>query len=134
MLDLVGAAAPYAERILASPEGRRRATEHIVTNYEHIPVELLAHLTRGAASCDAGLALIEFASQEGWSLDPEAITCPLRIVWGTDDRLLPWPSAAERFRNDWIPQAEWIELEGVGHCPQLDVPLEASGLILGFTS
>ena len=134
MLDLVGAAAPYAERILASPEGRRRATEHIVTNFKHIPVELLAHLMRGAAGCDAGLALIEFASREGWALDPEAITCPLRIVWGTDDRLLPWPSAAERFRNDWIPQAEWIELEGAGHCPQLDCPREAAELILGFTS
>jgi len=26
-----------------------------------------------------------------------------------------------------------VELEGVGHCPQLDVPLETAQLILGFT-
>ena len=32
------------------------------------------------------------------------------------------------------PQADWIELEGVGHGPQLDVPLLASELILGFTA
>jgi len=25
-------------------------------------------------------------------------------------------------------------LDGIGHCPQLDVPLEAAELILGFTS
>jgi hypothetical protein len=25
-------------------------------------------------------------------------------------------------------------LDGVGHCPQLDVPFEAAQLILGFTS
>jgi pimeloyl-ACP methyl ester carboxylesterase len=26
------------------------------------------------------------------------------------------------------------ELDGVGHCPQLDVPLETAQLILGFTA
>ena len=58
----------------------------------------------------------------------------LRIVWGTGDRLLPWPSAAARFRTDWLPHADWVELDGIGHCPQLDVPLETAQLILGFTA
>ena len=58
----------------------------------------------------------------------------MRIVWGTEDRLLPWPSAAERFRTEWLPHADWVVLDGVGHCPQLDVPLEAAQLILGCTS
>src|SRR5262245_49539668 len=34
------AAAPRAAAILATPEGRRRATQYITVNYEHIPVEL----------------------------------------------------------------------------------------------
>jgi len=58
----------------------------------------------------------------------------VRIVWGTADRLLPWPAAATRFRRDWLPHADWVELEGVGHSPQLDVPLETAQLILGVTS
>ena len=45
-----------------------------------------------------------------------------------------WVVAAARYRTEWVPQADWIELEGVGHCPQLDVPLETAQLILGFTS
>ena len=64
---------------------------------------------------------------------PNGITCPVRIVWGTDDQLLPWPSAAARYRDDWLPQADWVELEGIGHCPQLDIPLETAHLITGFT-
>ena len=32
------------------------------------------------------------------------------------------------------PHADWVELDGVGHCPQLDVPLETAELILGFTA
>jgi pimeloyl-ACP methyl ester carboxylesterase len=132
--ELVKVAAPHAEAVLASPEGRRRATQYTTTSFEHIPAELLAHQMRGAASCDAAFALIDHALRAGWSLDAERITCPVRIVWGTDDRLLPWPSAAARFRTDWLPHADWVELDGVGHCPQLDAPLETAQLILGFTT
>jgi pimeloyl-ACP methyl ester carboxylesterase len=134
MQDLLKAAAPHAQAIVASAEGRRRATEYIATNFEHIPPELIAHLIRGAASCDAVLPLVDYAAREGWKLDAEKITCPVRFVWGTDDKLLTWPTAAARFRDHLLPHADWVELEGIGHCPQLDVPLETAQLILGFTS
>jgi pimeloyl-ACP methyl ester carboxylesterase len=134
MVEQAKRAARHAEAVLASPEGRRRATQRIVTNFEHIPVELLAHQMLGVASCDAAFGLIDHARGEGWGLAAEQITCPVRIVWGTDDELLSWPSAAARFRHEWLPHADWVELEGIGHCPQLDVPLETAQLILGFTS
>ena len=57
----------------------------------------------------------------------------MRIMWGTDDRILPWPRAAARHR-DRRPHADWAELDGVGHLPQLDVPLETAELILGMTA
>ena len=126
-------AAPFAETLVASDEGRRRATRLITTNFTHIPCELLAHQIRGVAGCEAA-PMIEYAIRHGYGLQAERIACPVRIVWGTDDRLLPWPSAAARFRSDWLPHADWVELEGIGHCPQLDVPLEAAQLIVGFTS
>jgi pimeloyl-ACP methyl ester carboxylesterase len=134
LLEQVTQAAPHAEALLASRQGRRRATQYIATNFEHIPPELLAHQLRGAAACAAGPALIQHALRAGWSLDAERIACPVRIAWGTEDRLLPWPSAATRYRHEWLPHADWIELEGVGHCPPLDIPLETAQLILGFTA
>jgi pimeloyl-ACP methyl ester carboxylesterase len=133
MHQLVKAAAPQAEAALASLDGRRRATQYIAANYEHIPAELLAHQMRGVASCDAVFPLIDHALRAGWNLNAEKITCPVRIVWGTDDKLLSWPSAAARYRHDWLPHAEWVELEGISHCPQLDIPLETAQLILGLT-
>jgi pimeloyl-ACP methyl ester carboxylesterase len=134
MQELLETAAPHAEAIAASAEGRRRATEFVATSFEHIPAELIAHLIRGAASCDAVLPLIELALRDGWPLDAAKIACPVRVVWGTDDKILSWPSTAARFRDDWLPHADWIELAGVGHCPQLDVPLETAQLIVGFTA
>ena len=130
--EAVRRAAPHADAIIATPEGRRRATEYLTVNYEHIPHDLLVHQLLGAANCPAALPLIESARREGWPLEPERVTCPLRMVWGTADRLLPWPRAAAGYREAF-PQADWVILDGVGHCPQLDVPAEAAQLILGFS-
>jgi pimeloyl-ACP methyl ester carboxylesterase len=128
------AAAPHAGAVVSSPAGRRTATRLLTTNFEHIPAELLAHQIQGVARCDAALDLIDNATRVGWSLDAAKIACPVRIVWGTADQLLPWPTAAARYRHDWLPHADWVELEGIGHCPQLDVPIETAQLILGFTA
>ena len=95
--------------------------------------DLIAHQMLGVAAAPAAGAMLEHALREGWAIEPERITCPVRIVWGTEDRLLPWPGAAVRYREQWLPHADWIVLDGVGHAPQLDVPLEAAELILGFT-
>jgi pimeloyl-ACP methyl ester carboxylesterase len=134
MHEQAKAVAPRAAELLSSPEGRRRATQYIVTNFEHIPVELIAHQMLGVAACRAAPALIDHAQSAAWNLEAERIQCPVRIVWGTCDLLLPWPSAAARFRGEWLPRADYVELEGVGHCPQLDVPLETAQLTLDFTA
>ena len=128
------ALAPQAEAVLATREGRRRATELLTVNYEHIPTELLAAQLLATAGCPAAAALVEYALADEWTLDAEAIACPVRIVWGAEDRLLPWPQAAARYREQWLPHADWVLLDGVGHYPQLDVPLETAELIVGFTS
>ena len=134
MQPRVQAAAPDAEALLSSLEGRRAATQFSTVNFEHIPVELLAHQMRGAASCDAVFPMIDLAQREGWSVAAQSIDCPVRIVWGTADQILKWPIAATRFRDEWFPAADWVVLDDVGHLPQLDVPLQTAELILGFTA
>jgi pimeloyl-ACP methyl ester carboxylesterase len=125
------AAEPQLDALLASPEGRRLATSQTLCNFEHIPVELLAHQARGMIACDGAPELMQSGLDEGFSLDAERIECPVRIVWGVEDRVLPWPTAAVRYRDEWLPNADWIVLDGVGHMPQLDVPLETAELIAG---
>ena len=133
LVELARAAAPHADAIVASADGRRRATEMIVESFEHIPPDLIAHQIRSVAACEAADVLLDYALGEGWSLEAERIACPVRVVWGTEDKRLPWPSAAARYRDDWLPHADWVVLDGVGHCPQLEIPLETAELIAGFT-
>ncbi len=126
--------APYADRIVSTAKGRRQATSRITVNYEHIPAELIAHQLLGVARCDGAQPLIEGILRDGWNVEVEQIDCPVRVVWGTEDVLLPWPSAAARYRDDWLPNADWVLLDDVGHCPQLDVPAATAELIRGFIS
>lgn len=126
--------APMVDSILASADGRRRATHLLTQNFEHIPVELLAHQVLGVANCSAAEAMIDFGLRAEWKLQADEIACPVRVIWGTGDKLLPWPRAAARYRTECLPHADWIVLDDVGHYPQLDVPLEAAELITGFTS
>ena len=128
------ALAPHVDAVVRTAEGRRRATSALTVSFEHIPPELVAHIINATAFCTGTHALIETALREGYHVDASQIACPVRVVWGTEDALLPWPSSATRYRHDWLPHAEWVELDGVGHCPQLDVPLETAQLILGLTT
>jgi pimeloyl-ACP methyl ester carboxylesterase len=129
----VRAMAANADAIASTPEGRRRATALVAERGADLPPEVVADLIVAVAGCDAE-PLIDYALHSEWELDAEQIDSPVRIVWGTADRLLPWPSAAARFREEWLPRADWVELDGVGHAPQLDTPLETAELILGVTA
>jgi pimeloyl-ACP methyl ester carboxylesterase len=121
-------------------------TAHIAGNSlgGHVALQLAA---RGRAR-----TVVALAPAGGWAAGDESWKDTLRFQLGLyeqtkvaapradailatpEDRLLPWPSAAARYREDWLPHADWVELEGVGHCPQLDVPLEAAQLTVGFTT
>jgi pimeloyl-ACP methyl ester carboxylesterase len=133
VVDALAAIAPHVDTLVATSAGRRQATRLVSERYEHIPRDLVAHLVIAAAACRGAQRLLAAAPRERWTLDTERIDCPVRIVWGAEDRLLPWPEAAERFRTG-LPLATWDVLDGVGHCPQLDVPEVAAELILATTA
>lgn len=126
--------AAAADAIASTPAGRRRATSLLTVRWEHLSPDLVAHLILGVAACHAAPQLVDGALGARWTLDASRITCPIRVVWGAEDRLLPWPDAAARYREEWLPHADWVVLDDVGHSPHLDVPLEAAQLILGVTT
>jgi pimeloyl-ACP methyl ester carboxylesterase len=127
-------AAANADSLLATREGRRRATQLVTQHFEHLPVELLAHELLGIAACPAAERMLDDAERADWRLEAQSLVCPVRVLWGTADHLLPWPAAAARYRSEWLPNADWVVLDGVGHYPHWDVPIETAQLILGFTS
>ena len=64
---------------------------------------------------------------EGW----DAISCPVTVVWGTSDQILP-VRQAERIAAK-IPHARVEILEKLGHVPFADEPEPVTGMILETT-
>jgi len=115
--------------LLASRPGLRKlALGNLVSDPAGVPAPLAAALIRGAGDCPAAVPLLSESRAKGYP-DLEDIDCPVRIVWGSKDRLLPVKHVSDRFRR-LLPEAEWIEIPGAGHLPQIDHPERTAELIL----
>jgi pimeloyl-ACP methyl ester carboxylesterase len=104
-----------------------QAIAALVEDPSQLTEALVAQILTAALACREAPRMLAFALENDWPLEPPR--CPVRIVWGTADKLLPWPSAAARYRRE-LARADWVILDGVGHCPQLELPLETAELIL----
>jgi len=127
MHEMLQGVGTFAAFIASTPQGRAQATAALVEDSSHLSAETVVHIIQAAANCPEAPAMIAAGASEDWAVAP--ITCPVRFVWGTEDKLLPWPDAARRYQRE-MPHADWVVLDGVGHCPQLELPLEAAELVL----
>jgi hypothetical protein len=97
---------------------RAVALRDVAARPADVPAALAVEMTQAAAACAIYLPLLEHLTSTGFG-ELAAIDSPVQIAWGTKDRILPWPGYAERFRR-MTPQARWVELQALGHCPMLD--------------
>jgi pimeloyl-ACP methyl ester carboxylesterase len=77
---------------------------------------------------DARAVAVETA--EGY--DSERVTCPLLVIHGRKDRVIP-VHASERLHES-VPASTLIVLPNSGHCPQLDDPSRLAGHVLQFVN
>ena len=70
------------------------------------------------------MPLIEYAEREGWTLDAgEDRPARCGSSGAPPTGCCPGRTAAARYRNEWLPLADWVVLDDVGHALQMDVPL-----------
>ncbi len=127
-LRLMGA---RAVAMAARPRLRWLALARLVSDPIAVPAPLAAALIRGAGDCPALAPLLRETRERGYP-DVGAIECPARIVWGTKDRVLPPERLSARLRP-MVPEAEWIEIPGGGHLPQIDHPERTAEIVLELT-
>jgi pimeloyl-ACP methyl ester carboxylesterase len=81
-----------------------------------------------AALLDNGRRLIpELAAAP---FDLMAVDCPVLLVWGTRDRMVPHSGA--RVVLQALPRTRVELIEGCGHCPQLEATDRLLELLIGF--
>ncbi|MCB0866329.1 MAG: alpha/beta fold hydrolase [Solirubrobacterales bacterium] len=128
LLRIAGDRAP---RMAARPGLRKLMLKSAVSDPVAVPAPLAASLIRGAQDCPALLPLLAETRIEGFPAVDRG-DCPTRIVWGTRDRILPPKHLSARFR-EMLPDAEWVEIPGGGHIPQIDHPERVAELVLELT-
>lgn len=126
-------AGPRARTLAARPGLRAIALRDIVARPKQVPPAAACQMIEGAAGCSVYMPLLDALAENGPLVDASGIDCPVRIVWGTRDRVLPLGSCSDRFK-ELLPDAEFIEIPDLGHVPMYDDPPLIGRMILEFTT
>jgi pimeloyl-ACP methyl ester carboxylesterase len=128
LLKLLG---PGGAQLMRRRRFRAIALRDAAVHPADLPAALAVEMTEAATDCAIYLPLVDQLTSTGFG-GLAAIDSPVQIAWGTKDRILPWPGYAERFRR-MVPEAQWVPLDGLGHCPMLDDPAHTTTTILELT-
>jgi pimeloyl-ACP methyl ester carboxylesterase len=66
------------------------------------------------------------------SVDPAAVHCPVLLVWGARDRIMP--VAAARQLAAELPDARLAVIDDVGHCAMFEDPARFNALVRSFVA
>lgn len=129
---------PGARHWITSPAGIRFSMRFGVNDKVGLGKPTIAQYQAPFTGRDARAALAKTAyglSPKGFVTLEQRLkefTCPVRIVYGTDDRILPdVAKTMSRVLRD-LPQAEATALSGCGHFLQEDQPEEVGRLLAAF--
>jgi pimeloyl-ACP methyl ester carboxylesterase len=100
---------------------RRVALRDLIAHPERVTAADARTMFAGAAGCAVVQdALATTADGEAFG-DLGPIDVAVRILYGTRDRIVRWPSHYGRMKRI-LPDAEYIALDGLGHLPMWDDP------------
>jgi pimeloyl-ACP methyl ester carboxylesterase len=128
------ASLPRLEAIMRRPATRRIALRDVMTRGELVPPAEAAQLVRSSLRCTV-VDDVFAAIRSGQALirDLDRIGCPVRVVWGDRDRILPLPKHGPRFRDE-VPGVDFHVMRGVGHTPMWDDPGQVARAIGDFAA
>lgn len=129
---LAKASAPRMKRLMRSPRLRRLAFRDVMTRGDQMTPEQAVALAESSIRCSVVDEVFEtIRSGQALLRDLETITCPVRVVWGARDRILPLDRHGDRLRRE-IPGVDFRVIAGVGHTPMWDAPALIASLIAEF--
>jgi pimeloyl-ACP methyl ester carboxylesterase len=110
----------YAEKMFRRPRLRRFGFRDMMTRGHLMPGIEALRMANSSLRC--GVVDDVFATMRDGSarvVDLDRVSCPVLVVWGEHDRVLPPDRHAEHFRRG-IAGVEFRLLPGLGHVPMWD--------------
>jgi len=112
---------PQLDSLMRRPRMRHALLWQVAAFGEQIPPAAAAQMIRDSVGCSVYFELMDAITRDGPPRSLDGVTCPVLLAWGTRDRILPTPRYSRRLRG-MLPDAEWVELPGLGHVPMSDDP------------
>ncbi|MGO9754616.1 MAG: alpha/beta fold hydrolase [Solirubrobacteraceae bacterium] len=128
---LVTAQLPRIESLMRRPRLRHALLWQVAAHGERMPAVAATQMMRDSVLCPVYFDLLEAILRDGPPRTFDGVTCPVLLAWGTRDRMIPSPRYSQRLRN-LLPNAEWVDLPGVGHIPMVDDPELVARTIIEF--
>ena len=111
----------YADKLVRRPRLRAMMLRDLAAYPARVPPAAAANIIKGMAEMEEYEPFLEAIRDGGPPADFDGIDVPVRIAWGTKDRVLTLGRYSDRLRR-MIPDAEFVELPGLGHTPTYDDP------------
>jgi pimeloyl-ACP methyl ester carboxylesterase len=123
-----------AKAMFSRPRLRRIGFRDYMTRAHLMPGVEAVRMAESSLEC--GVVDDVYATMRDGSarvIELERISCPVLVVWGEKDRVLPLEKHARSFR-DGIAGVEYRVLPGLGHVPMWDDPALLSATIGDFAA
>lgn len=124
---------PLALELAARPRSRKYVFWDAVAYPERLPGPYGRQWIKAAKQTQARDLLLQFAGETSTPTELPGADGPIRIAWGSMDRILPF----DDYATGWLkllPDADWVTLYGLGHVPMSDDPELVSNTILEVTT
>ncbi len=123
---------PLLRTVAARPRSRYLALRDLMGDPSGVTAAEALTLFEGAAQCSIVEDALRLTAAGRMFGDLGEIDVPVRVAYGTRDRIVPWPSCYVRLRR-LLPKAEFVALPGLGHLPMWEDPDLVLRTILGVS-
>jgi pimeloyl-ACP methyl ester carboxylesterase len=130
---LLRAGRRWLESVARRPRLRALVLRELVANPSRVGATDAFAMMDGAAECLIVDDALTAARNQSLFGELGQIDCLVRIMYGTRDSLLRWPSHFMKMRRV-LPQADYVALDGLGHLPMWDDPDAVARMILEVTA
>lgn len=124
---------PFLRGPLLAPQARRAMLRSAMEHGDRMPAQDMLDVIEDVAGCTIIDEFVAATTRDGpFNGDMSKVSCPVRIAWGQNDRIVP-PDQNARPLLDRVPEAEFVVMPGVGHVPMYDDPILVAATILEVT-
>lgn len=110
---------PYLRKLVTRPRLRRAVLAQAMSHADRLTPAQALKIAQDVLDCTIYFDLMAGVLRDGPPASFDAITCPVLLGWGTNDKVLPEDRYAPRLRR-LVPHARSVDFDGLGHVPMGD--------------